>query len=119
MTDSKPYVLDLSEVSADDVSLVGGKCSGLGELFRELTAQGVRSVDGFTTTSHAYEVLLTTNGLRKRLQRLLKGMDVTDLNDAAPVGREARAVMLETRFPPEVETAISAAYESLGKGIGK
>ena len=40
MENSKPFVLDLSEVSADDVALVGGKCSSLGELFRELTAQG-------------------------------------------------------------------------------
>jgi len=54
MNNSKPYVLDLSEVGADDVALVGGKCSSLGELFRELTAQGVRAVDGFSTTSHAY-----------------------------------------------------------------
>jgi pyruvate, water dikinase len=69
MKNSKPFVLDLSEVSADDVALVGGKCSSLGELFRELTTQGVRTVDGFTTTSHAYEVLLETGGLRKRPRR--------------------------------------------------
>jgi len=55
---TKPLVLDFSEVSAGDVAIVGGKCASLGELFRELTAQGVRSVDGFSTTSHAYETLL-------------------------------------------------------------
>ena len=30
---SKPLVLDLSEVGAGDVQLVGGKCASLGELF--------------------------------------------------------------------------------------
>lgn len=114
-----PYVLDLSEVGADDVSLVGGKCSSLGELFSELTTQGVRAVDGFSTTSYAYELLLETDGLRKKLQKLLKGLDVNDLEELARVGSEARALMLETPFPKEVESAIFRAYESLGKRIGK
>ena len=119
MKTSKPFVLDLSEVSADDVALVGGKCSSLGELFRELTTQGVRAVDGFTTTSHAYEVLLETGGLRKKLQKLLKGLDVDNLEELARVGSEARNLMLETPFPKEVETAIFAAYKNLGERIGK
>src|SRR6476660_4408860 len=119
MKNSKPFVLDLSEVSADDVALVGGKCSSLGELFRELTTQGVRTVDGCTTTSHAYEVLLETGGLRKRLQKLLKGLDVNDLDELARVGSEARNLMLETPFPKEVETAIFEAYKNLGERIGK
>src|ERR1043165_2374490 len=105
-TTSKPYVLDFSQVSADDVALVGGKCSSLGELFRELTTQGVRAVDGFSTTSYAYELLLETGGLRKKLKKLLKGLDVNNLEELARVGAEARALMLETPFPKEVETAI-------------
>lgn len=116
---SKPYVLDLNEVGAGDVALVGGKCSSLGELFRELTAEGVRSVDGYSTTSNAYEVLLETDGLRKKLQRLLKGLDVDDLDELARVGSEARQLMLETPFPKDVESAIFTAHEALGKRIGK
>lgn len=119
MNSDTPYVLDLSEVTADDVALVGGKCSSLGELFRELTQQGVRAVDGFTTTSHAYEVLLTTGGLRENLQKLLKGLDTNDLDELARVGAEARRLMLETPFPPDVETAIFKAYGELGLRIGK
>ncbi len=114
-----PYVLDLSEVGAGDVALVGGKCASLGELFRELTGQGVRTVDGFSTTSHAYEVLLQTDDLRGRLKKLLKGLDVNDLDELARVGAEARRLMLETPFPPEVETAIFDAHARLGDRIGK
>ena len=119
MPDSKPYVLDLSQVSADDVALVGGKCASLGELFRELTTQGVRAVDGFSTTSHAYNLLLDTDGLRKKLQALLKGLDVNDMDELARVGSEARALMLETPFPKDVETAIIKSYGELGTRIGK
>src|SRR5438046_7720083 len=119
MTATRPYVLDLSEVGAGDVALVGGKCASLGELCRELTQQGVRAVDGFSTTSHAYNLLLDGGGLRKKLQKLLKGLDVNDLDELARVGSEARSLVLETPFPKEIETAIIAAYHSLGTRIGK
>ncbi|MBA3694824.1 MAG: phosphoenolpyruvate synthase, partial [Acidobacteria bacterium] len=116
---TKPLVLDLSEVSADDVAIVGGKCASLGELFRELTAQGVKAVDGFSTTSDAYHLLLETGGLKKNLQKLLKGLDVENLDELARVGSEARALMLETPFPKEIETAILKAYRSLCVRTGK
>lgn len=113
------YTLDLSEVGAGDVALVGGKCSSLGELFRELTTQGVRAVDGYSTTSYAYEALLETDGLRTKLKKLLKGLNVNDLDELARVGGEARRLMMETPFPAAVETAILDSYEKLGKRIGK
>ncbi len=119
MIDSTKYVLDLSEVGAGDVAIVGGKCASLGELFRELTTQGVRAVDGFSTTSRAYEVLLETDDLRNRLKALLNGLDVNNLDELARVGAEARRLMLETPFPTEVEGAITKAYGELGKRIGK
>jgi pyruvate, water dikinase len=116
---SKPHVLDFSQVGAGDVALVGGKCASLGELFCELTGQGVRTVDGFSTTSHAYHKLLETDGLRGRLKKLLRGLDVNDLDELARVGREARSMMLETPFPKDVETEIFTAYKRLGDRIGK
>jgi len=118
-TDTKPYVLDLIEVGNKDVALVGGKCASLGELFRELTKQDVRAVDGFSTTSHAYELLLETNGLRKKLRTLLKGLDVNDLDELARVGQEARTLMMEAPFPEEVEKAIHRSYHALGERVGK
>src|SRR4051794_7582991 len=119
MTETKPLVLEFSQVGAGDVALVGGKCASLGEMFRELTTQGVRSVDGYSTTSHAYKMLLDTGGLRKNLQKLLKGLDVNDISQLTRVGSEARELMLDTPFPPEIETAILAAHEALGHRIGK
>jgi len=114
-----PYVLDFSEVGAGDVALVGGKCASLGELFRELTTQGVRAVDGFSTTSHAYELLIEAGGIRKKLQKLLKGLDTNDMDELARVGSEARNLVLETPFPQEVQDAIIEGYERLGERIGK
>ncbi len=115
---TKPLVLDLSEVSANDVNLVGGKCASLGELFRELTSEGVKTVDGFTTTSDAYHLLLDTNNLRQKLQKLLQNLDVENLDELSRVGTESRRLMLETPFPDELRQAIWNAHKKLGERIG-
>ena len=119
MKTEKPLVIDLIEVGAGDVGLVGGKCASLGVLFRELNSQGVRAVDGFSTTSFAYHALLETDGLKKKLQKLLHGLDVNDLDELARVGSEARRLMLETPFPKNTETAIIKSYHQLGERVGK
>ncbi len=115
---AKPLVLSLSEVGADDVQLVGGKCASLGELFRSLAPLGVRAVDGFATTSEAYRLLLATNGLRERLRELLSGLDYNDMKALNTVGREARALMLDTPLPAEVTAAINEAFTRLCERVG-
>ena len=116
---SRPLVLDLSEVGAADVELVGGKCASLGELFHALSPRGVRAVDGFATTSEAYRLLLETNGLRKRLVELLADLDHHDIRALNKAGREARALMLDTPLPGEVDRAILDAYRRLSERLGR
>lgn len=116
---AKPLVLDLSEVGAGDVELVGGKCASLGELLCNLAPRGVRSVDGFATTSEAYRRLLATNGLGKRLRELMKGLDHEDIHALNAAGREARALMLDTPLPPEVHHAIIDAFDRLTTRLGR
>jgi pyruvate,water dikinase len=106
-------VVELSEVGADDIALVGGKCASLGELYGSLAPRGVRAVDGFATTSAAYRMLLSTDGLGKRLRELLDGLDYNDLSALNKVGREARAQMLDTQLPEFVNDAILNAYRRL------
>lgn len=115
---SNSLVLDLGEVSADDVDIVGGKCASLGELFRELTSKGVKAVDGFTTTSHAYNEFIKTDNLKQKLQKLLKNLDVENLDELERVGKEARTLMLETPFPDELRHAIHDAHKRLGERMG-
>ncbi|HET6671716.1 MAG TPA: phosphoenolpyruvate synthase [Pyrinomonadaceae bacterium] len=116
---SKPLVLKLSEVGAGDVELVGGKCSSLGELFRALVPRGVRAVDGFATTSEAYRLLVNTNGLGKRLRELMAGLDHNDIKALNEAGKEARALMLDTPLPQEVNNAILNGYRELCERLGR
>ena len=116
---SKPLVLNLSEVGAGDVQLVGGKCASLGELFRALLPRGVRAVDGFATTSESYRLLLQTDGLGERLRELMSGLDHNDIRALNDAGREARALMLDTPLPQAVNDAILGAFRQLCQRLGR
>ena len=118
-TTPKPLVLDLDQVGAEDVDLVGGKCASLGELFRGLSSRGVRAVDGFATTCEAYHLLLETNGLRDKLRELLADLDHNDIKLLNNAGRQARALMLDTPLPKAVHEAIIDAYRNLCQRLGR
>jgi pyruvate, water dikinase len=115
----KSLVLDLNEVGAGDVELVGGKCASLGELFHTLAPRGVRAVDGFATTSEAYRLLIESDGLGTRLRELMDGLNHEDLKALHAAGREARALMLDTPLPRPVHEAIVDAYHRLSDRVGR
>ncbi len=52
------YVVKLRDVGRDDVALVGGKNSSLGEMLRSLSRLGVKVPDGFATTAAALREFL-------------------------------------------------------------
>jgi pyruvate,water dikinase len=110
---SKPLVLDLNQVCADDVDLVGGKCASLGELFRTLLPRGVRAVDGFATTSETYRLMLQTENLGSPLRDLMSDLDHNDIRALNKAGRETRALMLDTTLPVPVHDAIISGYRRL------
>jgi pyruvate,water dikinase len=116
---AKRLVLDLSEVGAEDIELVGGKCASLGELFCGLAPRGVRAVDGFATTTEAYRLLLTTNGLEDRLRELMHELDYDNVNALHAAGSEARALMLDTPLPQVVQDQIIEGYRRLCARLGR
>src|SRR5688572_25117034 len=105
-TGKEQFVIDLSQVSANDVALVGGKGASLGELLRNLTPLGVRAVEGFAITSSAYRTLLETEALGRRLRDLLADLDPDDIKMLNAVGREARALMLDTPLPATIKDSV-------------
>jgi pyruvate,water dikinase len=112
-------VLDLSDVGAGDVELVGGKCASLGELFCWLGPRGVRAVDGFATTSSAYRLLLERNGLLKHLRELMTGLDYKDVDALARAGHQARTLILEAELPRQLRSEILDAYHRLADRLGR
>ncbi|MEG4572048.1 phosphoenolpyruvate synthase [Microcoleus sp. N3A4] len=109
----KSLVLWFDEVGIADIPLVGGKNASLGEMIQQLTAQGVRVPNGFATTAHAYRYFIESAGLEAKLREIFADLDVEDLQNLRQKGKQARALILDTPFPRELQAAIADAYEKL------
>ncbi|MEG4859246.1 phosphoenolpyruvate synthase [Microcoleus sp. K1-B6] len=109
----KALVLLFDEVGIADIPLVGGKNASLGEMIQQLTAQGVRVPNGFATTAHAYRYFIQSAGLEAKLREIFADLDVEDLQNLRQKGKQARALILDTPFPRELQAAIADAYEKL------
>lgn len=112
------FVLWFEEVGIEDVPLVGGKNASLGEIIQQLSAKGVNVPTGFATTAYAYRYFIKKAGLETQLRRVFANLDVEDLPNLQAVGRQARALVLNTPFPKELELAISDAYFKLCQRYG-
>ena len=76
------YILWLHEVEMGDVNRVGGKNASLGEMLRNLTADGsVKVPGGFATTAQAYSDFLAFEGLAERINKTLDELDVDDVDE--------------------------------------
>ncbi|MBE9045484.1 phosphoenolpyruvate synthase [Pleurocapsales cyanobacterium LEGE 10410] len=106
-------VLWFEDVVMNDVSLVGGKNASLGEMIQQLTPQGINVPGGFATTAYAYRYFIQQAGLETKLRQLFADLDVEDLSNLRSRGRQARALILNTPFPEELNTAITEAYSQL------
>ncbi|MCP5348547.1 MAG: phosphoenolpyruvate synthase [Gammaproteobacteria bacterium] len=111
------YIRLFSQLGMNDVPLVGGKNASLGEMFRELTAQGVRVPNGFATTAEAYYLYLDHNGVRERIQDALEQLDSTDVKALARTGEAIRGWILDGEMPAPVAAEIEAAYRLLCQEI--
>ncbi|RZT87814.1 phosphoenolpyruvate synthase [Pseudonocardia sediminis] len=104
----------LADVDMGDVSSVGGKNASLGEMIRNLNAQGVRVPDGFATTAEAYTAFLEANDLDPRIREQLKGWSSGD-RSLEQAGSAIRAMFAEAEFSDELATQIRDAYAELGR----
>lgn len=108
------YIRWFSEIGLADLALVGGKNASLGEMYRALTAQGIRVPNGFAITSDGYRAFLGQGDLAERLSRELDGLDTRDIADLQRRGAAVRQALLETPLPDDLAAEIVTAYQELG-----
>jgi pyruvate,water dikinase len=113
------FVLFFEEVGLSDLGLVGGKNSSLGEMIQELGSKGVKVPTGFATTAYAYRYFIEKAGLEKKLRDLFADLNLDDVNNLRERGKQARAMVMNTPFPTELEEAISTAYLKLCETYGQ
>jgi len=113
------FIRWFKDITLHDLSLVGGKNASLGEMYRELGAQGVRIPNGFAVTAQAYWHVLDSAGVRAQLETLLRGLDKDDVADLARRGRAARDLIRGAGVPTDLWDEIRAAYDQLCAQYGE
>jgi pyruvate,water dikinase len=113
------YVVELDQLSMDDVSRVGGKNASLGEMLQNLAPLGVSVPGGFATTADAYREFLVQDGLKDRIAERLHQLDITDIAALQSTGSDIRRWINEVPFPAEMEKAIDEAYGQLEEEYGQ
>ncbi|MEI6331746.1 MAG: phosphoenolpyruvate synthase [Pseudanabaena sp. ELA645] len=106
-------ILWFEEVGIVDIPLVGGKNASLGEMIRQLKPKGVNVPNGFATTAYAFRHFIEKAGLEAKLRELFADLDVEDMTNLRDRGREARALVLSTPFPDDLQMAIAMSYQKL------
>ena len=104
------FIRWFSELGVTDVPLVGGKNASLGEMFRELGAQGVRVPNGFAITAEAYRHVLDQADAWPALHRALEGLDAKNVDDLARRAQAAREIVQGAALPADLVAEILAAY---------
>lgn len=107
------YIRWFEEIEIEDVPLVGGKNASLGEMYRDLTAQGVRIPDGFAVTAEAYWYVVNSAGILDDLKESMAGLDKTNVTDLGRRGKKARDLIIGAGIPDDLWNEIKAAYDRL------
>ncbi|MBK9520902.1 MAG: phosphoenolpyruvate synthase [Rhodocyclaceae bacterium] len=107
------YAVAFDHLRMTDVGEVGGKNASLGEMISQLAATNVRVPGGFATTADAFREFLAYQGLATRINAALDVLDVDDVDTLAKVGAQIRQWIVDTPFPPALESEIKREYEAL------
>jgi len=107
-----------NEIGIEDVAQVGGKNASLGEMYQNLTSEGVRVPNGYAITSDAYVYMLESNGAWKKLHELLDDMDVNNIDELQIKGKKCRDIVYNCQIPDDLKMEILGAYQSLKKEYG-
>ncbi|OOS26288.1 phosphoenolpyruvate synthase [Moraxella pluranimalium] len=109
-------VIPFNQLGKDDVELVGGKNSSLGEMISHLGNLGVNVPNGFATTADAFNRFLNETGLLDKINAELKGLDVDDVELLAQTGAKIRGWVIDQELPKDLEDEIRAAFAELSGG---
>ncbi len=107
------------EIGIEDIAQVGGKNASLGEMYRNLSAEGVRVPNGFAITSDAYKYVLEANGAWQKLHELLDDLNPDDIQALQVKGKACRNLVYECLLPDDLKEDILQAYGALREEYGE
>jgi len=118
MDKANSNILWFDQVSNDDVKLVGGKNASLGEMYRDLTPQGIRIPNGFIVTARGYRHFVEKTGLNEIIKRELSMLDIHNIENLQHCGETIRNAFRNVEFPPDLRVEVDEAYVNLSQAYG-
>jgi len=112
MTNSN-NILWFKEISIEDTDKVGGKNASLGEMYSNLTEEGVKIPNGFAVTASAYRKHLEAAEIKKDIKGLLLDLDISDLQQLEATGEKIRKMIYKAKLPAEIKKDIKEAFSTL------
>ncbi len=113
------YIKWFNELGIEDVDLVGGKNASLGEMYQNLTQEGIRIPNGFAITADAYRFVLDSNDVWEELHTLLDDLDPDDVTQLQERGKRCREIIYNCTLPDEMMEEIDQAYQALKEEYGE
>lgn len=112
------YTKHFSEITIQDIPMVGGKNASLGEMYSVLSSKGVIVPEGFATTSDGYWLFLNENHFIPQLNEILSKLDTNTFDNLSEVGSQIRKLILSGQLPQILKKDILEAYSKLVVSVG-
>jgi len=112
------YIKWFNEIEIEDIAEVGGKNASLGEMYQNLTSEGVHVPNGFAVTATAYKTILDFNSVWGKLHAQLDNIDVNDVKALQECGEACREIIYTCKLPDDLKEDILKNYAKLKEEYG-
>ncbi len=113
MKEHNKAIVWFSEVTKQDIPLVGGKGANLGEM----TGAGIPVPPGFIVTAGAYFDFLEESGITNGIRELLEPLDVHGSRQLQETAKKVQQIILDAPMPAALIREIEQAYIKMGRGL--
>lgn len=103
------FVKWFSELNKDSGNFAGGKGANLSEIYN----LKIPVPPGFVVTAQAYDYFIEKAGLKEKITELLNKINYEDTKQLDNTTKEIRELILNSKFPKEMEQEILEEYETL------
>ncbi len=106
-------IIWFKDINKNDLALVGGKGTGLGELFNN----GFHVPNGFCVSALVYEDFVVKNELQDKIKGFLWDLDVEDTEKLEKAANNIKKLILKAPMDEQIKQRIIGAYHEMKKGF--
>jgi len=112
------YIKWFEKITVKDIPIVGGKNASLGEMISNLKSKNISVPNGYATTATSYWKFVEHNNLKDKIRLLISDWKSKKAS-LQTTGKLIRKLILQSKFPKEIEDIICSAYNKLSEIYNK